>query len=164
MANKNKKNNKSVKAEELEVKDVDQVEETEEVDEVEDQDDTDSLVEEHEKAQASKASSEAKLAKTNAALEKKAKTLQAETAAATKEKINAEEKVMFMIPVGIGEQPGGYDEVQINGHVWRVKKGEYVEIPRSVANQLANYYNVQLNAGSDMLANRNETTQNALEA
>ena len=53
-------------------------------------------------------------------------------------------KVSFMVPLGEGEKPGSEETVQINGYKYTMKKGHMVEIPKPVANLLANKYKVEM--------------------
>ncbi|MDD5726283.1 MAG: hypothetical protein PHC53_02625 [Patescibacteria group bacterium] len=80
----------------------------------------------------------------------------------TKESLNKEKKVSFMIPLAPGEPPDSEDTVTVNGYLYRIKKNCLVEIPESVANLLANKYKVEREAGRDLLADSSEEKQRAL--
>lgn len=67
-----------------------------------------------------------------------------------------EPKVNFIIPLADGEKPGASEIVNINGYQLTIKKGEMVEIPKSVANILADHYRFTMNAGANMRVDRNE--------
>jgi hypothetical protein len=81
---------------------------------------------------------------------------------AVKAYLNKQEKVSFHIPLEDNEEEGAFEVVQINGYTLQIKKGEMVRIPLSVAKILANSYNVQMNAGKEMLLNRNDKVEEAL--
>lgn len=53
------------------------------------------------------------------------------------DKIKAEPKVRIRIPKK-GETDNDDVPVSINGHIYQIKKGEFVEVPQSVADILAN--------------------------
>lgn len=80
----------------------------------------------------------------------------------TKHITDNEEKVMFMIPLAQGENPGATHECFINGQKYVVQKGAMTQLPKSVVTLLANHYNVVLNAGSDMLIDRDKDHEKAL--
>lgn len=67
-----------------------------------------------------------------------------------------EPKTNFIIPLSSGEKPGAYEIVNINGYQLTIKKGEMVEIPKSVADILAEHYRITMNAGQDKRADRAE--------
>lgn len=75
-------------------------------------------------------------------------------AKASKERLAKQPRCDFLIPLSPGEQPGAYDTVQINGYKLTIQKGVMVNIPRQVAEILAEKYAIQTSAGSDMLLNR----------
>jgi hypothetical protein len=80
----------------------------------------------------------------------------------TKEILDKQEKINFIVPVAEGDQPGAYETVQINGHKYTIKKGEMVLIPRAVANLLAEKYRIGMMAGKDNRADRSSAVQDAL--
>ncbi len=77
--------------------------------------------------------------------------------------LDKQEKVSFHIPLDENEEEGAYEVVQINGYTIQIKKGEMVRLPLPVAKMLANSYNVQMNAGKEMLLNRNDKVEEALK-
>lgn len=85
-----------------------------------------------------------------------------ETAAATKKILDAEPKVSFIIPLIPPEKEGSYEIVNINGYQVTIKKGVMVEIPRSMAEVLANHYRITMSAGSDKLLGRSADVDEAL--
>lgn len=62
----------------------------------------------------------------------------------TKALLDLSPKVSFMCPLGADEKPGAEEIVQINGYKYTIKKGHMVEIPRPVADILANKYKVEM--------------------
>jgi len=53
-----------------------------------------------------------------------------------REKLKAEPKVRVLIPLANGEKPGVTQSVILNGYSLYIRKGEYVEVPESVAEVL----------------------------
>lgn len=53
-----------------------------------------------------------------------------------REKLKAEPKVRVMIPLAPGEKSGVTQSVILNGYSLYIRKGEYVEVPQSVAEVL----------------------------
>lgn len=51
----------------------------------------------------------------------------------TKEALAKQPKVRIIIPREKGETEGAYETVQINGYLFQIKKGVYVEVPEQVA-------------------------------
>ncbi len=82
--------------------------------------------------------------------------------ALTKEKLDAEEHTNFIIPMADGEAEGAYDTVQINGYRLTIKKGVMVNIPISVANLLAEKYRINMTAGMEKRADRDNAHSEAL--
>lgn len=78
-------------------------------------------------------------------------------ALATKAKLDKEPKVMFMVPLDPGEQPGAglYRAVTINGYRFEVKKNMMVLMPQSVARVLMNAYNIENSVQSNHPLNLN---------
>lgn len=62
----------------------------------------------------------------------------------TKTLLDMEPKVTFLCPLGPEEKPGAEEIAQINGHKYTIKKGHMVELPRSVAELIANKYRIEL--------------------
>jgi hypothetical protein len=63
-------------------------------------------------------------------------------------------KVSTMIPFEIGEKPGAYAELQINGYKLNVMKGVYVELPRPFADLVRQSWQQTADAGKDMILDR----------
>jgi len=80
----------------------------------------------------------------------------------TKQVLDAEEQVHFMVPLFEGEKPGAIHECFINGHKVAVKKGVMTMVPRSVAELLAEHYKINAEAGADFRLDLNSEKQNAL--
>jgi len=53
-----------------------------------------------------------------------------------RDKLKAERKVRVLIPLANGEKPGVTQSVILNGYSLYIRKGEYVEVPESVADVL----------------------------
>jgi len=86
----------------------------------------------------------------------------AAVAAATKRKLMAGPKTMFMIPLAPGEKEGATEMVQLNGYKLTIKKGAMVEIPVPMANILAAHYRIEMSAGSEKRLDRSEDVAKAL--
>lgn len=86
----------------------------------------------------------------------------ARTTELTKQKLEKEPKVSFIIPLVSGEKPGAFEIVNINGYQYTIKKGEMVDIPRSVANVLADHYKITMMAGQDKRIDRDPRVAEAL--
>ncbi len=71
-------------------------------------------------------------------------------------------KTMFMVPLDLGEKAGAAKVVSLNGLAYTIKKGALVEIPIPIAEILAEQYEVEMTAGKEMLANRNDAVDDAL--
>lgn len=82
---------------------------------------------------------------------------------ATKERLEKQPKVLFIIPKVDGEAAGlAYDTVQIDGFRMEIRKGVAVTIPEQVANILAEKYRIGTEAGQEHLINRDEKTSEVL--
>ena len=79
-----------------------------------------------------------------------------------KEALDKQPKVSFMIPLSEGENEGAYETVCLNGYSMKIKKGEMVELPKQVAEILADSYKIQMTAGSDKLISRSKEAEEAL--
>lgn len=55
-------------------------------------------------------------------------------AAIMKAKLDKQEKITIMIPLGAGEKTGASESVILNGYRLNIRKGMYVEVPEQVAN------------------------------
>jgi hypothetical protein len=82
---------------------------------------------------------------------------------ATKKTLENEEQVHFLVPLSEGEKPGSVHECFINGYKYSVEKGIMTTVPQSIANLLANYYNIGMNAGSDFRVDLNSQKRDALQ-
>lgn len=67
----------------------------------------------------------------------------------TKKILDAQEKVMFLVPLAEGEKAGAVHEVFINGYKTTITKGVMTKVPISVANMLANSYKISMEAGAE---------------
>lgn len=83
-------------------------------------------------------------------------------AARMKALCDAEPKVRFMIPLGIGEKKGAIEEAQINGYKINILKGVMVNIPMRFAKLLEESYQMTNEAGQEFLMDRNETVKEKL--
>ena len=81
---------------------------------------------------------------------------------ATKKKLDAEEKIHFMVPLAEGEKAGAVHECFINGYRVAVPKGTMVQIPKSIANLLAEHYKVNLEVGAQYRIDNDSKKQDAL--
>jgi hypothetical protein len=80
----------------------------------------------------------------------------------TKKKLEAEEKVHFLIPLTEGEKPGSTKDVFINGARYTIKKGVMTTVPKSVSLILAEHYKVGMEAGTDFRLDLNADKQDKL--
>ena len=81
----------------------------------------------------------------------------------TKEALDEQPKVTFLVPLGPDEKEGSFETVCINGYLIKIKKGVMVEIPRQVALLLADSYKIQMTAGSKNLISRSKKVEEALD-
>lgn len=79
----------------------------------------------------------------------------------TKKKLEAQEKVMFLVPLAEGEKAGAVHEVFINGYKTTITKGVMTKVPVAVANLLANSYKINMEAGME---NRLDVDSKKLDA
>lgn len=82
--------------------------------------------------------------------------------AALRKALSSESKVRFAIPLYPGEKAGATHSVRINGVVFTYKKGVMYDMPESVANLLADSYNITMDAGRNMELGRSQDVENAL--
>lgn len=75
-------------------------------------------------------------------------------AAKMKEHLDAQPKVGFVIPLGIGEKPGAIETWQANGYRLNILKGVMVMLPKQVVESLAESYQMTSVAGQEFLADR----------
>ncbi len=83
-------------------------------------------------------------------------------AAAMKAHLAKQPKVQFLIPLGFGEKRGAYETVIMNGYRLNIMKGVLVELPRQVAELLAESYQMTIAAGQDYLLDRNDAVKEVL--
>lgn len=83
-------------------------------------------------------------------------------AARMKAHLAAQPKVSFLIPLGFGEKKGAYETVIMNGYRLNIMKGVMVEIPRQVAELLAESYQLTAEAGQEFAVDRTDTVKEAL--
>lgn len=68
----------------------------------------------------------------------------------------------FIIPLSLGEKPGAYETVNLNGCRYTIRKGSMVTVPVAIAEVLAEKYQVEMSAGQDKLIDRDERTISVL--
>jgi len=83
-------------------------------------------------------------------------------AAAMKAHLAKQPKVQFLIPLGFGEKRGAYETVIMNGYRLNIMKGVLVELPRQVAELLAESYQMTIAAGQEYLLDRNDAVKEVL--
>lgn len=79
-----------------------------------------------------------------------------------KKNLDAEAQVSIMIPLAQGEKQGATHDCYINGYKVTVKKGAMVTVPQSIANLIAQHYEIEMNLGSDFLVEGDQDKANAL--
>lgn len=86
----------------------------------------------------------------------------AQRRAYTKQELEKEPTVNFMVPLDDDEEAGVAEEtVQINGYRYVIKKGQMVEVPKPVADLLANKYRVEVEVAQKSI-DGNKAKQEAL--
>lgn len=80
----------------------------------------------------------------------------------TKKRLDAEEKVNFMLPVDPSDSANLPEEVTINGVRTVVPRGEMTLIPVSVQKILMEKYKIHNNLGKNALAGRSKAVEEAL--
>jgi hypothetical protein len=80
----------------------------------------------------------------------------------TKKKLEKQEQVHFMIPLGEGEKVGTVHECFINGYKVSVQKGVMTKVPMAVANLLSETYKIGATAGADFRIDSDSKKQDAL--
>ena len=80
----------------------------------------------------------------------------------TKRKLEAEDKVMFMVPLAVGEKVGAVHDCFVNGYHYPVKKGVMTKVPESIAIMLGIHYQIESEAGSGFRIDNDPAKQNAL--
>lgn len=71
-------------------------------------------------------------------------------------------QTQFMIPLQPGEKPGATETVSLNGYRINIKKNTIVTIPVPMAQIIAEKYQVEMEAGSHMLFDRDDEHVEAL--
>lgn len=71
-----------------------------------------------------------------------------------KEKLDAQPKVKFLIPLGVNEKRGAIETWQCNGYRLNILKGVLVDVPQQVAESLAESYQMTSKAGEEFLIDR----------
>jgi hypothetical protein len=84
------------------------------------------------------------------------------SATQTKAILDKEPKINFLVPLFPGEKEGAYENVTVNGYRYTIKKGVMVEIPKTVANILADHYRISMSAGAENEIGRKEDVEKAL--
>lgn len=82
----------------------------------------------------------------------------------TKEALENQPKVSFLVPLAPGETEGSYETVSINGYTLQIKKGALVVLPQQIVEILANKYKVEMETTSRMSLNRKEDGKNFQQA
>jgi len=79
--------------------------------------------------------------------------------------LDAQLKVRVLVPLESGEKLGEFLPVNINGYRLNVPKGVYVDVPQTVADIIAESFNVyEQNSASAMRADRNDEVSSALNS
>lgn len=73
---------------------------------------------------------------------------------ATEKALEKQPKVSFVVPLAEGETEGAFEIVNLNGYQLNIKKGEYVEIPKPIADILAAHYRINMTAGREYRIDR----------
>lgn len=88
--------------------------------------------------------------------------LSGDEAEKTKQILAKRPKINFIIPLAENEQQGASETVQINGYRLTIQKGVMVEIPKPVADILAEKYRINMIAGQNKRIDRSTETSQAL--
>ena len=79
--------------------------------------------------------------------------------------LDAQTKVRVLVPLESGEKLGEFLPVNINGYRLNVPKGVYVDVPQTVADIIAESFNVyEQNSASAMRADRSDEVSSALNS
>lgn len=76
--------------------------------------------------------------------------------------LDAEPKVLVMVPLFPGEKPNSMHPVGINGYFYYLRKGVMLEVPRSIGELVRQSFNLDAVAGEDIDLSKNEDKLNAL--
>lgn len=79
-----------------------------------------------------------------------------------KKNLEKEPQVSIMIPLAQGEKQGATHDCYINGYKVTVKKGAMVSVPQSIANLIAQHYDIDMNGGNEFLLENDQEKANAL--
>ena len=74
-----------------------------------------------------------------------------------KASLDQQPKVSFLIPLGFKEKKGTIETVILNGYRFEIKKGVMVQIPKQVAEVLAESYELEMDAGEQFRTDREKT-------
>lgn len=80
-----------------------------------------------------------------------------------KAKLDAQEKIMTMIPIKDGEPADSWEYVAINGYPIWIKKGVFVSVPKQVAKLLADSYGLTYSIGQEHLIGARQDRLDALK-
>ena len=77
--------------------------------------------------------------------------------------LDAQPKVRVLVPLESGEKLGEFLPVNVNGYRLNVPKGVYVDVPQTVADIIAESFNIyEQNSATAMRADRNDEVTSAL--
>lgn len=79
-----------------------------------------------------------------------------------KEQLEKQPKVRMIIPLGQGENKGSTLTFCLNGYRIEYPKNTTIEVPQQIADMIREKFDIEANAGKEMLINRNEKVQGAL--
>lgn len=71
-----------------------------------------------------------------------------------KEQLEKQPKVKFLVPLEPGEKKGSIEVVIMNGYRMNILKGEFVDLPEQVAEDLARRYKLTSEAGKNLEIDR----------
>ena len=80
-----------------------------------------------------------------------------------KEQLEAQPKVMIMIPLEKGERAGTEHPFCINGYKFKVPKGRMVSVPEQVAEMVAERFSVELDVRSRAIGQSDREKKSALD-
>ncbi len=81
----------------------------------------------------------------------------------TKEALEKQPQVNFLVPLVPGEKDGAYETVSINGYTLQIKKGVLVSLPQQIVKILANKYKVEVDIAKKTIENKEADVQSALK-
>lgn len=80
----------------------------------------------------------------------------------TRKALEAQERVVFFVPLAPGENPNSLEFVSINGFSMEIRKGSTVSMPRQIVEMIAEKYQVEMTAGANMRIDRDDKNLEAL--